>query len=59
MLGVAAIVFRNRRNAASARSERGRRVYTVAGADDQASITTISPACGERHFGEDEAAWSD
>lgn len=59
MLGVAALVFCDRCEAASARSERGWRAYIGAGANDEPAITIVCPACAERHFGEDEAAWSD
>jgi hypothetical protein len=57
MLGVASILFCDRCEAATARSERGWRAHIVAGADGQATI--VCPACSERYFGEDEAAWSD
>jgi hypothetical protein len=51
--------LRDRRNAATVRSERGWRTYVVVGANGEAAITTLCPSCAERHFGEDEAAWSD
>jgi hypothetical protein len=59
MLGVASTLFCDRCEAATARSERGWRAYIVAGANNRATITTLCPFCAERHFGEDEAAWSD
>jgi uncharacterized protein YifE (UPF0438 family) len=58
MLGVTAILFCERCEAATARSERGWRAYVV-GANDEARVATLCPSCSERHFGEDEAAWSD
>jgi hypothetical protein len=59
MLGVASILFCDRCEAATARSERGRRAYVVTGANGEAPVRTLFPSCAERHFGEDEAAWSD
>ena len=59
MLGIAAILCCDRCEAATARSERGWRAYVVVGANGEAAITTLCPSCAERHFGEDEAAWSD
>jgi hypothetical protein len=59
MLGVASILFCDRCEAATARSERGWRAYVVVGANAEVRVTTLCPFCAERHFGEDEAAWSD
>lgn len=59
MLGLAAILFCDRCEAATARSERGWRAYLVVGTNSEETITTLCPSCAERHVGEDEAAWSD
>jgi hypothetical protein len=59
MLSDAAIVFCDRCEVASARTERGWRAYITAGINGQATITIVCPACAERYFGEDETAWSD
>jgi hypothetical protein len=59
MLRVAGIVFCDQCDAPSARTERGWRAYIVADVNDEGTITIVCPACAERRFGEDEAAWSD
>jgi hypothetical protein len=55
----AAIVFCDRCEVASARTERGWRAYISACINGQATITIVCPACAERYIGENETAWSD
>ena len=51
MLGVTSILFCDRCEAATARSERGWRAYLLVGANGEARVATLCPSCAERHFG--------
>jgi len=60
MLRTAAILFCDRCETATARFERGWYAYINVDEDGrETSVTVVCPACAERSFGEDEAAWSD
>jgi len=59
MLQTAAILFCDRCEAATARFERGWYAYIKDEGGRETSVTVVCPACAERSFGEDEAAWSD
>ncbi len=58
MLQTAAIIYCDRCEAATARFERDWRAYLTPDSDAETHVTVICPACAERNFGEDEAAWS-
>ena len=55
MLHVAAIVFCDRCEAATARTERGWRAYITPAKDGKRSVTVVCPVCAEQGFGEDAA----
>jgi hypothetical protein len=59
MLQTAAILFCDRCEAATARFERGWFAYITTERGTETAVTVVCPACAERAFGEDEAAWSD
>ncbi len=58
MLQTASIIFCDRCEAGTARFERHWRAYVIPESDEP-RLTIVCPACAERKFGEDEAAWSD
>jgi hypothetical protein len=53
------IAFCDRCDASTARFERDWRAYIDRGRNGETYVTIACPACSERNFGEDEAAWSD
>jgi hypothetical protein len=58
MLKTAAIIFCDCCEEATACFERGWRAYIACDSRLEAYVIVVCPACAERKFGEDEAAWS-
>ena len=60
MLRTAPILFCDLCEAAAANVKRGWRAYIEPeGCHGERRVTVVCPACAERNYGEDEAAWSD
>ena len=59
MLHLACILFCDRCEAATARTERGWRAYLETGGGADPFVIVLCPECAERRIGEDEAASSE
>jgi hypothetical protein len=55
VLKLDSILFCDRCEAASARTERGWRAYLVIGSRGARSLAVVCPTCAEASYGEDEA----